>query len=285
MTNKDKLFTTGMCNWKGFSLSIEQIEDSAQMWKDELSGVSLPWLCWNVDPEWCLIQQKLVRSAGWTPVVGGDPRAKKVRLLEGSVYVDFNKSFRLPTMHFLFPIEFCWMFTEKIAFWHSDFLIKKDKIMNISRHFKSLKDGDMGVTIPSRGLRMKLLNKDNRYWELMGCATRKASKSQFINGAGWFSNILHHPNAKSNDLELRKKVFWDHGSGVMFWHKNYAPSDCSVYKIKESYIEEGHCSRIRNKKYIPKSPDNEKRNLSKDLIFNYSLRDECERLGISGFLD
>jgi hypothetical protein len=285
MENNNNLFTTGMCNWKGFSLSIQQIEVAAQQWKKALEGIELPWLCWNVDPEWCLVQQKLVKLAGWTPVVGGDPRAAAPEILDGAISIDFNKELNLPNMHFLLPIEFTWLFTKKIAFWHSDLLVRKEKFINIANKFSALKNGDMGVTIPNRSLKMKLLSQNDRYWELIGCTTSLASQSQFENGAGWFSNILHHPNCSSKEFVKRKSVYYDHGAGIKYWHKHYASSESNIIETPESYIEEGHCTRIRNKKYIPQSPNNEKRDLTKDLAHNYSLKEESARLNLQDLLD
>lgn len=280
----DKEFATGKGNWKHFNIDLAVIETVAKEWSAIFEGIQKPWLCWNVDPEWCLVQQKLVQSVGWTPVVGGDPRSKPSILIDGAVGIDFNKHFNLPMMHFLFVAEFSYLFCDKLAFWHSDFIIKEEKIKKIASIFDGLRDGDMCVTDPTRSLKMKLKNESNRYWELMGCTTRQASESQFINGSGWFSNIKYHPNCPKNDLEKRENAYWDHGSGIKYWAKKYKTKDEKVHLIPEKYIEEGHCTRIRNSKYIPQSPNNEKRDLTKDLVHNYSIKEECKRLGLLKFI-
>lgn len=67
----------GTGHWKAFralDMDVEFVFSAAKDWKRQLKGVDKGWLCWNVDPDWCLIQQRLVESVGWTPVVGFDPR-------------------------------------------------------------------------------------------------------------------------------------------------------------------------------------------------------------------
>jgi len=279
-TSSDDWYRTGSANWRTFKLNIQEIKEAAERWADALQGIERPWLCWNVDPEWCLVQQKLVESVGWTPIVGGDPRADAPKLSDSAVLVDFNASFNLPTLHMLFPVEFTFMYCGRLAFWHSDLLVRKNKLQLIAAKFNSLQDGDMVVTEPRRGIKTRLLRQNDRYWELIACTTRAASRSQFENGAGWFSNIPYHPNCPAGDESNRKKVMWDHGGGIKYWTKKYKKPAHKVYTIKESFIEEGHCSRIRNTKYVPQSPTDVRRDLTKDLTYNFDLSIECQRLGI-----
>jgi hypothetical protein len=281
MNENTNMYMTGKGNWNNFQLDISYVLEVMRSFSSDFQGIEKPWLVWNVDPEWCLVQQKLVELAGWTAIVGGDPRAKKPILLPKSVYIDFNRDLNLPMMHPLFPVEFSWLFTHKIAFWHSDLLIRPKLMKEYARNFELLKDGDMAVTIPKRSIIMKLQNKYDRYWELLACTTRKASENQFENGSGWFSNIIYHPKADPDDLKNRSSVYWDHGAGIKYWHLNFASKDTNFLKIPESKIEEGHCTRIRNSKYTPRSPNNAKRDLSKDLIHNYSLEEECKRLELN----
>lgn len=283
-TVRDPRFTTGRANWKGFTIPIDEVLDVAASWRESFSGIEKPWLCWNVDSDWCVVQQKLAISCGWTPVVGGDPRSGTPEILPQSTYIDFNSEFKLPNMHFLFPLEFAWLYADKIAFWHSDLLIRQETLKDVVKLFEKINDGDMVVTEPTRSFKMKLLCEPTRYWELLGCTTKSASESQFKNGSGWFSNIIDHPNCTEEDKKDRSKVYWDHGSGVEYWHRKYADKTIKIIKIPEKKIEEGHCTRIRNPNYVPQSPNNEKRDLSKDLSHNYSLKDECERMGLLNFL-
>lgn len=279
--NNDAWYRTGRGNWGTFKLPIERIEKSAKEWEKILDGVKKPWLCWNVDSEWCLIQQKLVDSIGWTPVVGSDPRAENPFIINSAIYIDFNKEFNLPMMHMLFPVEFAFLYCQKLAFWHSDLLVRKEKLESLSVSFETLEDGDMAVTEPDRSLKDKLLRKHSRYWELLACTTKGASLSQFNHGAGWFANIHSHPNCPEGETTIRKnKVMWDHGGGIKYWAKKYKNKSHKIILIEESYLVEGHCTRIRNENYKPQSPTGLKRDLTKDLAFNYDLKEMCQRLEI-----
>src|SRR3954468_5149670 len=84
-------FGTG--NWRSFAyvpFTLDELLEVSQSWGHQLRGVELPWLCWNVDADWCLVQQKLVALAGWTPVVGWDPRVGPPELIRGAIPIDFN---------------------------------------------------------------------------------------------------------------------------------------------------------------------------------------------------
>ena len=54
----------GHGNWKEFNLPLEAIYAAAAEWKQVLSGVERPWLCWNVSSRWCVLQQRLVKDGG-----------------------------------------------------------------------------------------------------------------------------------------------------------------------------------------------------------------------------
>jgi hypothetical protein len=81
----------GTGDWEAWGGSIEGIIQAAARWRQQLEGVNRPWLCWNVSPRWCVLQQRLVRSVGWTPVVGYDPRVgpPPVEVLSWSVLSGF----------------------------------------------------------------------------------------------------------------------------------------------------------------------------------------------------
>src|SRR5688572_6478191 len=94
---KEGIVGTG--NWRVFpKTSLPVVFDAAEEWKAALAGVERPWLCWSVDEDWCLVQQKLVAAAGWTPVVGTDGLVPVPRLIKEAVFVDFNRRLRLPMM-------------------------------------------------------------------------------------------------------------------------------------------------------------------------------------------
>src|SRR5947209_5182610 len=112
--------TAGRCgtgNWGASPPSLGEMFAAAKDWADALRGIERPWLCWNVDPDWCLVQQKLVLEVGWTPIVGSDS-GNPPPLLPGAVYVDFNRRLRLPAMWMHFPLELAFLFCDRLAFWH-----------------------------------------------------------------------------------------------------------------------------------------------------------------------
>src|SRR5579859_7267527 len=85
---------------------VDRIRVAAEEWKHELAGVSKPWLCWNINDRWCVLQQRLLLEIGWTPVIGCDPRVESCSVLSGAVKIDFNRRFDLPVMWPHFPLEF-----------------------------------------------------------------------------------------------------------------------------------------------------------------------------------
>src|SRR5215468_4474036 len=116
-------YRTGAGNWDACNIPLDVLCAAAERWQPILDSVARPWLCWNVDPDWCLVQQRLALEVGWTPLVGGDPRLPRPILLPNSLYIDFNAEFRLPTMFMHFPLEFAFAFAGRLAFWHSDLLV------------------------------------------------------------------------------------------------------------------------------------------------------------------
>ena len=98
--------TPGTSNWWLFSAEdIPKVEAASREWRAALDGVARPWLCWCVNDKWCVLQQKLVLKAGWTPVVGHDTNIHMPTLVDGSLYVDFNKHFKYRKMYMHFPME------------------------------------------------------------------------------------------------------------------------------------------------------------------------------------
>jgi FkbM family methyltransferase len=68
-------------------IDIGDVHAAATEWREAVDGADRLWLCWSVDPAWNVVQQRLVASVGWTPVVGYDPRTS----------IGFNKHLQLPT--------------------------------------------------------------------------------------------------------------------------------------------------------------------------------------------
>ncbi|WP_415427234.1 hypothetical protein, partial [Staphylococcus borealis] len=77
---------SGIGNWEavnGSPYAIHGVLREARHWAQVTAGHDKLWLCWNVDPAWCLIQQALVQQISWTPLVGFDPRVGPPPLLPG----------------------------------------------------------------------------------------------------------------------------------------------------------------------------------------------------------
>lgn len=270
----------GKGNWNGFGMSMDRIVAAADGWRRSLDGIEKPWLCWHVDDAWSKVQQALVVDIGWTPVVGGDPRAGRPPVHPEGIAIDFNRDLALPAMSPMFVLEFIYLFADRLAFWHSDLLIRPEKMRTLASMFDDLEDGQMAAVVERGGWRNVLRSKRHRYWELVGCSTRAASLDQFEKGCGWWMNFAKHPNTpvETAELERRRRYYWDHGVGIMYWARHCGGR---VRPIAPSFVEEGHCTRINNREYIATSPSNERRDLSRDLPGNFDIQTVCERLGLT----
>jgi hypothetical protein len=79
-------------NWEAFqSYPIEHVFEIAATWRARVKGEKKLWLCWNVSPRWSVVQQRLARLAGWTPLVGFDPRVGPPPVEPGAILIDFNE--------------------------------------------------------------------------------------------------------------------------------------------------------------------------------------------------
>lgn len=76
----------GTGHWRYWDRPEDDIRRAAESWASDIRGVAKPWLCWNMNDRWCLLQQKLILEQGWTPVVGWDPNcgAATSRLAPGA---------------------------------------------------------------------------------------------------------------------------------------------------------------------------------------------------------
>ena len=108
----------GKGNWEEFpGVPLETVHEAAAEWRRALAGVTRPWLCWNVSERWGRLQQRLIQEVGWTPVVGYDPRCgPPAAVLPGSILIDFNSHFGFEVMWPHFPLEFAFLFTDRLAF-------------------------------------------------------------------------------------------------------------------------------------------------------------------------
>lgn len=277
-----RLLRASLGDWKAWFLPLDTVFAATAHWERQLRGIDRPWLCWNVDPAWCVVQQKQVLSVGWTPVVGFDPRVGPPPILPGAILIDFNRHFGLPALYPHVPLEFAFRFTDRLAFWHSDLIVRRSKLGRLADLFAGLGDGEMAAVAERGGLRHRLNPRRHRYWELIGCTTRAASRSQFELGCGWWMHFHAHPNVPSErERRIRRRHYWDHGTGVMYWRRL---TGAHVHEILESLVQEGHCSQIKNPRYRRLTPNNEHRNLSLDLSHNYDLAEVCRRLGLGHLL-
>jgi hypothetical protein len=273
----------GTGNWKAYTLPLDPIYSAAAGWKRRLEGVERPWLCWNVSHRWSVLQQKMVRKVGWTPVVGFDPRVGMPPLVEGAIGIDFNAEFKFPVMWPHFPLEFAFLWAPRLAFWHADLLCRFPLLEELAGQFAALRPGTMAAVLDKGGLRNSLNFKTHRFWELCGCTTAEASADQFRHGAGWWRNFQQHRSCTDPAERTRRNAYsYDSGVGILYWKNVYHGSvtDLGIRRMKE-----GHCSEIGAAKYIA-GPDhtNPRRNLSSELEQNYSLEEVAQRLGIDSLL-
>ncbi|RVT90234.1 hypothetical protein [Sphingomonas crocodyli] len=284
MTLEDFRFSLGNGNWEYFArtgVSLDDIYASTADWAAALEGVDRPWLCWNVNPDWNLVQQRMVKSVGWTPVVGFDPRVGPPPVEPGSILIDFNARLKLPTMWMPFPMEFVHRFAPRMAFWHADLLIPEQKMRRIAVMFEALPDGHVIAAKPDTGIRDVFNAKGRRYWDLVGCTTRAASQDAFDKGAGWWMSFANHPSNSPEQRKRRAAYFWDTGTGIHYWHKQLGGQ---VSTIPEAYVKDGHFTGIGQKQYHRVSPRNHKRDLTRELSLNYHLVDCCRQLGLEEYL-
>ena len=281
----DLPYRVGQGNWQAFEavrFDINRVYDAAEGWSRALSGIEKPWLCWNIDSDWCLAQQRLVTRAGWTPVIGFDPRVGPPRdAVPGAVAIDFNKGLNLPVMYPHFVMEFAFLIADRLAFWHSDLLVRLPLFLSIAKEFDNLRDGETMVTKNPRSRRQVLTGTHKRHWELIGCTTRAASRSQFENGAGWWMGFAYHPSCPATDRIRRLKEYWDHGAGIFYWNKRCGGR---VKVIRGQDIHEGHCTMIGNPNYrrsVPINTSDAKRNMMSELAAHFDLTEVCQRLQVS----
>jgi hypothetical protein len=272
----------GKGNWANFSIPLENIYRAADEWRQTLSGVSHPWLCWNVSDRWCRLQQRLIQAVGWTPVIGFDPRCgPPLSVLPGSIVIDFNAHFGLEIMWPHFPMEFAFLYVERLGFWHADLLCRLEVMHQLKAVFESLPAGAMAAVPQTGGLRHILNFRSHRYWELVGCMTKQASHSQFDHGAGWWRYMNHHPRCTDErERRRRSRYYYDSGVGIMYWKRHYGGK---VVDIPESLVREGHCTSINRKDYRQVQPGGQ-RNLVAEIDLNFDIEEVAARLGIAHLL-
>jgi hypothetical protein len=273
----------GKGNWACFKLPLETVYDAGAEWRRALQGVTKPWLCWHVSDRWCTLQQRLIQQAGWTPVIGFDPRiGPPATVLPGSVVIDFNARFGFEVMWPHFPLEFAFLFAEdRLAFWHADLLVRIDTLKWLAGLFESLPDDAMAAVLDKGGRRNFFRFRHHRYWELAGCVTRGASESQFRHGCGWWRYMRDHPKCTDPDERRRRAAYYyDSGVGIMYWKRRYGGR---VTDIPLNRVAEGHCTSINRTNYRQVNPGGA-RNLGAEIDLNFDIAEVAARLGIAHLL-
>jgi hypothetical protein len=270
----------GTGNWRAFNLPWEQVKAAADQWRGLVQGHPKLWLCWNVNDAWCLLQQKLVAETGWTPLVGWDPMCGvgPPPLVPGALAVDFNAGLGLPSLFMHVPLELAFLWIEdRLAFWHSDLILRRAKMRNLAGQFDSLRSGEMAAVFSYGGLRNIFRLSAHRYFELAGCTTRAASQDQFDKGSGWWTNIGHHPNAPRDDGEQqrRKALDREHGIGIRYWQRRYGGK---VRSLSERQLAEGHFSATTVPNYHRAATK------AAEMEINFNLSKIARDFGISDLL-
>ncbi len=266
----------GAGDWGTFDRPVDELERAAEDWAQSLAGVDRPWLCWNVSSRWCELQQRLALSVGWTPVVGCDPRYASPKVLPGSIAIDFNARFKFKVMYFHFPLEVMHLFADRLAFWHSDLIVRPERMQELARTFEALHDGETSAVKDTGGRRYLLTPSRWRYWELVGCTTRGASRAQWEKGSGWWRPISKHPNAPKSEIEKRSRYLGDHGFGIMYWKRYYGGK---VVELPLRPLLEGHCTSINRPDYKRLTPDGPNRQMGAEIDLNYDIEEVATRLG------
>jgi hypothetical protein len=177
------------------------------------------------------------------------------------------------------PLEFAFLWVEdRLAFWHSDLLLPRQKMRILAHKFESLNEGEMAAVFSYGGFRNIFKFHTHRYWELVGCTTQAASKDQFDKGSGWWKNIAHHINAPQNPEEQHRRriQFREHGVGIRYWERFYGGK---VRRVSERRISEGHFSVTRVPNYRIAATKSE------EMELNFDLCKIAREFGIDDLLD
>jgi hypothetical protein len=286
-TDEQLLYKVGQGNWRAVAVldyPMERVLEVAATWAEAVKGLDKAWLVWCVHPDWALLQQRLVEAVGWTPVVGGDPRAGRPPLSKTAIPMDFNAGLGLPVMypHFVIDLVFAW--ADRLAFWHSDLLVREAKLRDYTARFERLADGECWATKPA--WRRAILDpRKRRYWELLGCTTRGASRAHWETGTGWLSNFHMHPNCPDErERERRRYYNFDMGTGIWYWANKLGGK---VHLISEKDIAEGHFTKIGNPNYkrsVPQNQSASNRNMFRELEDSFELTEAAGSLGLAHLL-
>ncbi len=263
--------------------AVDAISDAAIGWKAALSGVQLPWLCWCTDDDWCYTQQELVQSVGWTPVVGGDGSVTNPRIHKDGIFIDFNRPFGTAKMRPHFPLAFHHLFADRLAFWHSDLLPDRSVLERIAKQFRSLPEGKLSAVLQKRSLKRlvgSILTRTpsfSRIFELIGCSTAAASRSQFEEGYGWWRHQEFNPNATRQTIA--QKMHWEFGVGTYQWMRkhpgSFEPVDIDMEPYHYTQIGNPAYKRVKDQKLSVSDRDK-----AQELRLNFDLAEIRQQIGL-----
>jgi hypothetical protein len=268
----------GTGDWNGFDIPLERIYAAADKWRVAVGSEKKLWLCWNISHNWSLLQQRMVAAVGWTPVVGFDPNCqpRSLDVISEAIFLDFNADLGLKVMWPHFPLEFAFLWADRLAFWHADLVMSMPQLIDIAHQFAELPDGGIAAVYSTGGLRNVFRIKQHRYWELLGCTTAGASRHQFEHGCGWWRNFESHPKTPLAERAERATYYYDSGVGVRYWEKRYQKK---ILRLEEKKYLSGHCSEIGYPGYYKKS--NHK---GEELDLNFDLEQVAERFQLTPLL-
>lgn len=283
-----ELSHVGQGNWRAFralGVSLPDVMAVARSWSSVFAGIERPWLCWSVNDEWSIVQQRLALSVGWTPVVGFDPRSgAPQQSAKGAIVIDFNHDLCLPVLYPHFLLEFAFLFCDRLAFWHSDLLVGEERMRATAATFQALKDGQTAAVRFPQNLKSLFSRKQQRYWELVGCTTRAASRGQFEAGCGWWMDFWAHPNQPDGE-RVKATRYWDHGSGILYW-REHEGGKCVL--LNERDFRNGHFTKIGNSNYKrfreADSLSDARRSMAFEIRENFDLAQACRALGLQKYL-
>ena len=269
----------GAGNWDAFPFErLPEIHRAAEQWAKNLKGIEKPWLCWCISNQWCVLQQRLVQYVGWTPVVGHDTNIENPTILPGSMCVNFNEGLNLPRLLMYFVLEWIFLFTDRLAFWHADFLLSKRDMTRAAKCFEDLGQGELAMPWSStrpimRSLaRFRPINNLNRIFEVIGCNTREASLQQYKEGLGFWRHVEKHPNNTSLTDDF---PYWEHSVGVSLWARRHPEK----HKLPGVDTKTGHANSWRVPGLRETTP-------KQQLLEQYeSIRVYAKKLGIEDLLD
>lgn len=139
--------------------------------------------------------------------------------------MNFNEDLKLPRLLVYFVLEWIFLFADKLAFWHPDFLLSTKDMIKAANCFEDLQQGELAMPWSSSKPIMRFLarfrpiNNSNRLFEVIGCNTRQASLQQYDEGLGFWRHAEKHPN---NTTLPSDYPYWEHSVGVSLWARRHA---------------------------------------------------------------